>query len=135
MYNNMTLKELMSLEHRLSKEILNDKICSGIPLKSKPMELLRKVAIDWVDGKIFTNLDYGSNNMGFMTIMLGGLGGKYNVATIGLVYEYLDKAGHISVNGMPQFFSHRMLNRRDARKVLDMAKKYVKRKRELEESL
>ena len=35
----------------------------------------------------------------------------------GMIYEYMDKAGPMSVNGMPMFLSVRFLNKEDAKKV------------------
>jgi len=40
----------------------------------------------------------------------------------GLIYEYLSEAGPRSINGMPSFFSMRMLSKADAEKVFRMAK-------------
>lgn len=36
----------------------------------------------------------------------------------GLIYEYMDRAGPMAINGMPMFLSLRMLNQEDAKKVL-----------------
>ena len=44
---------------------------------------------------------------------------------LGLVYEYLDKAGPRSVNGMPQFFSMRMIDTETATKVFAIYDKLV----------
>lgn len=41
----------------------------------------------------------------------------------GMIYEYLDKAGPRSVNGMPCFFSMQMLSQSDAKIVCDTANK------------
>ena len=39
------------------------------------------------------------------------------LSSIGLIYEYIDKAGPRSINGLPNFFSMRLLNKEDALKV------------------
>lgn len=44
--------------------------------------------------------------------------------SIGLVYEYLDKAGPMSVNGMPNFFSCRFLNIEDTKKMFEYYETY-----------
>lgn len=44
--------------------------------------------------------------------------------SIGLVYEYLDKAGPRGINGMPNFFSCRLLNQDDAKKMFEYYEKY-----------
>lgn len=42
---------------------------------------------------------------------------ELNVRSIGMIYEYIDKAGPMSINGMPMFLSLRMLSQEDAKKV------------------
>lgn len=42
---------------------------------------------------------------------------------VGLVYEYLDRAGPISVNGLPTFLSMKLLNRDDTEYVIDRVEK------------
>lgn len=46
------------------------------------------------------------------------------VKTIGMIYEYLDKRGPTSINGLPIFMSLRLLNIEDAAKVWEYYEKY-----------
>jgi hypothetical protein len=86
----------------------------GIPILDE--KNLRELAMGICDGKIFHDRmidprrfqqDVG---MVFMPLALGGLEG-IEPKTIGLMYEYYDQAGPRSVNGMPCFFSFRILHR------------------------
>ena len=49
----------------------------------------------------------------------------------GMIYEYLDKAGPMAMNGMPIFFSFRLISQEDAKKV---NKKYVQIKEAVEKA-
>ena len=37
----------------------------------------------------------------------------------GMIYEYMDKAGPVAVNGMPIFFSFKMASVEDAKKIIE----------------
>lgn len=54
---------------------------------------------------------------------------EFGVNPPGLVYEYMDRAGPMAVNGMPMFLSLRMLSQEDAKKVND---KYIQIKNAVE---
>jgi len=49
---------------------------------------------------------------------------KEHLKSIGLIYEYLDKAGPMSVNGQPNFFSCRFMNKEDAATMWEYYEKY-----------
>lgn len=51
--------------------------------------------------------------MPFMVLRLGGLPEGWDPKNVGTVYEYIDKAGPRSVNGMPTFFSCRIMHTAD----------------------
>ena len=44
--------------------------------------------------------------------------------SIGMVYEYLSKAGPMGLNGGPLFMSLRLLNKEDSQKVWEYYEKY-----------
>lgn len=46
-----------------------------------------------------------------------------------MIYEYMDKAGPMSINGMPIFYSLRLLDQEDAKKVNE---KYLQIKKAIE---
>lgn len=54
---------------------------------------------------------------------------EFKVNPPGLIYEYMDRAGPMSINGMPMFYSFRFLNQEDAKKVND---KYLQIKEAIE---
>jgi len=104
------------------------------PVSSKTHEELKQIAMDLVDGKIFTDrsIDQTDSRLFasiFMPVMFGCFNDK-DINTVGLVYEYLSEAGPRSINGYPIFMSLRMLNREDTQIMSEMAQKYDKLKTE-----
>lgn len=49
-----------------------------------------------------------------------GAADKIDADKVGMLYEYMDKAGPRSVNGYPCFFSFRWLDKRDSRRVVTL---------------
>ena len=78
-------------------------------------EDLKKLAVDFRSGKVFTDRDVNPSSMIgviFMPIEFMKLS-KRNIEEIGLIYEYTSKAGSRALNGMPMFFSCRILHKKD----------------------
>ena len=94
-------------------------------LPSRPDDELKKLAQDAHDGLVFTDrhLPKGDSHQFLATFMVLALMDpeKLNevAGEIGMVYEYLDKAGPRSVNGYPSFFSCNFLNKSDTEKFLE----------------
>jgi hypothetical protein len=136
MYNNMTIEELLKAEKALTNTILNDKCNGGKCIESIPHEDLKKIAIDIANNKIFTSQHCPQDMIGnVFTLLMFGTLRQYNISSIGLLYEYIDTAGPMCINGYPIFLSHRMLNKKDTRKVFRMVDKYITKKKELEDLL
>ena len=94
---------------------------------------LRKVAMDILDGKIFTDrhLPPGDERMlasVFMVLIFAGDSLKDVAQDIGLIYEYIDKAGPGSVNGYPTFFSFRLLHKDNTVKMEEYYKQFKEAK-------
>ena len=93
-------------------------------------EFLAKLAKDIATNLVFTShhiREFDSQNIGmiFMPLMLGALAGtteQYR-ASIGMVYEYHDKAGPRSINGYPIFFSCNLLSMSDTKVVWEKVEK------------
>lgn len=87
------------------------------PVPNLPQDALRKFVADFLAGHIFTSAqvrDTSVLQMVFMVIALGGLDPeKTDLESIGVIYEYMDKAGPRSINGYPVFFSCKLLSRDD----------------------
>jgi hypothetical protein len=95
--------------------------------EEKPTEELRKLPdmskeemkefiLGVCNGQIFTDRHCHNPNdipLVFMVIALGGLGGL-DLEDLGCIYEFMSEAGPRSVNGMPCFFSCRLMNKKDA---------------------
>ena len=84
---------------------------------------LRAFVRGFCDGQIFTSAQCRADEdlpMVFMPLALGALAGvPYDViATIGCLYESLDKAGPRSINGMPSFFSFRVMHVEDWKRAV-----------------
>jgi hypothetical protein len=94
-------------------------------LAPKPKEELAQLVMDLCDNKVYTSAHLEMAGQGdmltrvFMVLGLGGLSGlpKREVEQIGLLYEYIDKATPMAVNGLPTFFSMKVLNKEDWKKV------------------
>ena len=94
----------------------------------KTDEEIKTLADDLIAGRIFTDRHIPESEMPqglgmvFLTVALAG---KETIeawmkAKVTLFYEYLNQAGPRSVNGMPIFMSHRVLNVDDAARLFDL---------------
>ncbi|CAM3121267.1 hypothetical protein [Cupriavidus taiwanensis] len=86
------------------------------PVPPMEPEKLKELARAYLRGEIFTDRQCQQPNdlhLAFMPIVFGALS-AFDVGTLGLIYEFWSEAGPRSINGMPTFFSMRMLNREDA---------------------
>lgn len=92
-------------------------------IRDMPDEDLRQLARDLYGRRVFTDWHCGCVNDVLMVFMPIGLGGLSDLTSeefgqIGMIYEYIDKAGPRSINGMPMFFSCNYLSRGDTEKVI-----------------
>lgn len=106
------------------------------PPQPKTKEELNQIATDILQGKIWTDKHGSPNNDNFRMINLFHVGDMHediakgeltieDAAEVlkeftGMQYEYLDKAGPLSVNGEPSFMSSKFLCVEDTRKVWDI---------------
>lgn len=89
-----------------------DRVQIRRPLPSLPQEELKRVVMGVCDGQIFTSAhlrDHDLLDMVFMPVIFGGLTGV-ELDSIGILYEDISKAGPRSINGLPNFFSFRLMN-------------------------
>lgn len=93
-------------------------------------DALKQLALDWLAGRVFSSAHIPAHDdrmLGsvFMVIALGAFNNASEeyVNSIGLVYEYIDKAGPRSINGYPCFFSMRLLSRADMPRLQEMIDK------------
>ena len=101
------------------------------PLKD---EEIKKLADDIYKGLVFT--DRHMNNPGDMHRVFMPLAllkkeqiEEFNTDPPGMIYEYMDKAGPLSIDGMPMFLSFRCISQEDAKKVNE---KYIQIKDAIE---
>lgn len=87
---------------------------------------LKQLALDIHHGKVFTDRHINPPSREelqfvFMPLAFGAFGQmtEEEVKDIGLMYEYVSEAGPRSHNGMPCFFSFRILNREQTVYVLE----------------
>jgi hypothetical protein len=94
--------------------------------KHVPMtdEEIKKLAEDMYKGFVFTDRHLNSVDelsMVFLPLALAGkeLIGELQKMPTGMIYEYIDKAGPMGVNGMPVFTSFRVASVEDTKKIFD----------------
>ncbi len=102
----------------------------------KPMaeEEIKKLSDDMYRGLVFTDRHIQDPNDVSRVFMPLALLEKEQIEELkvkdpGMIYEYIDKAGPRSINGMPMFFSFRFLSQEDAKKVME---KYLQIKEAIE---
>lgn len=88
---------------------------------------MKQLAIDWLGGRIFTDRHCQRPEdipLAFMPLALMKPSDmkQLQAANLGLLYEYFDKAGPRSINGMPIFMSMSMLTQDDTNEVLRLVR-------------
>jgi len=95
-------------------------------LKRMKKEDLKQLACDMNKGLVFTDRQIQQPHL--MPVVFVPLvfmvGEKKWADQIGLVYEYLDKAGPRAINGMPMFMSMRVVPKEDVPILLEYVQKY-----------
>ena|SRR3990167_4761517 len=97
-------------------------------------EEIKRLAEDIYRGLVFTDMHVQNpNDMSTVFMPLIFLKEEqieeFKANPPGLIYEYMDKAGRMAINGMPVFWSFSMLNQEDAKKVNE---KYIQIKNAIE---
>lgn len=99
---------------------------------------LIELAQQYVDNKLWTMYDVPEDMIlsVFMVVALGGLRG-YSHAQLGqiVVYEFIDKAGPMAINGYPIFMSCQLMLLKDFKVMVGMAKKIYEARQIAVESL
>ena len=95
-------------------------------VKYQPMtdQEIKQLAEDMYKGLVFTDrhIQIPSDIPGvFMALSLMGkeLSEELQKNPPGMIYEYMDKAGPMAINGMPMFLSFRLVSIDDTKKVLE----------------
>jgi hypothetical protein len=92
---------------------------------------LKQLALDVVEGRVFGTWNMKSCEhdlpLVFMPLALMTEPLPEDTAHI---YEHLDKAGPMSVNGMPTFVSCRILLKEDSDKLMPMVRELIKQRKE-----
>lgn len=104
--------------------------------KRLDQDQIKELAEDIFKSSVFTERHINENDVRllqsiFMPLVLGALSGitEEQQKQVGMIYEYLEKAGPRSVNGYPVFFSMKILHIDDSEEVWDM---YFKMKKAVE---
>lgn len=92
--------------------------------KNHTDEDLKKIAIDMYEGRIFCDRHVQHSEdlkMVFMPIAMGAFAEstEEELNDIGMIYEYLSEAGPRSTNGMPNFFSLKILSKNETKTVFE----------------
>lgn len=97
----------------------------------KTDEEIKEVAIGIKSGAVFTSnhvSDWDMLPKIFISLGFAAMSGSSIIKdmednNIVFIYEYMDQRGPRCINGLPQFFSCRMLNEEDYNRVTGMCKK------------
>jgi hypothetical protein len=101
-------------------------------------EKLRQLAMDIVDGKVYTSDQIPDANFARMirlVFMPVGLLDQEAIKSlqdddITMFYEYFSAAGSRSINGLPMFTTIRYLNRDDHKRLGVFVKRYIEMKQQ-----
>lgn len=93
-----------------------------VDYKSLTDEEVKKLAKDIYTGLVFTDMHLNNPvNLPRVFMPLALLNkeqmDEFKGNLPGMIYEYMDRAGPMSIDGMPMFLSFRFLNQEDAKKV------------------
>lgn len=100
-------------------------IAGTVDTRQRSVDELRTLARDIHHGRVFTSRhlpDQKDIVQVFMVLAFLTTEQLERMADVGLIYEYLDKAGERMVNGLPVFMSCHMLTVADAQTVLGIIK-------------
>lgn len=96
----------------------------------------RKFVIDYLAGRIFTShgVPEGSLPMVFMPVAFGCFEGweRSDFEKLGVIFEYVEKAGPRSINGLPVFFSLQLMHIADWTRCADAINRELVRQQEIE---
>jgi hypothetical protein len=103
-------------------------------------EALKKFVLDFLDGRIFVSAEVREMSLLpniFMPIAFGALAGftEEDTKEVGLIWEYLDRAGPRAINGYPIFSSCRIMHRDDWEKAHAAISKEIDRRKAAEASI
>lgn len=100
-------------------------------MKDKPEQELKQIAIDIYKGLIFTDRHiHNSEDISLVFMPFVFMDKKqmkeFKKDPPGLIFEYIDKAGPRSINGMLSFFSMQFLSINDTKKAFNIVRKLTK---------
>lgn len=101
-------------------------------VKIKSDEELKQLAKDMYDRKVITSVELDGEEVGqvFMLLPLMGPDALKCLDDAAFIYEYLDKAGPISVNGKPCFMSFGIVHKDDRVRFAGYLEAYMKMQEE-----
>jgi len=92
-------------------------------MKIRSDDKLKEIAEDIFKERIFTSLNLNADQVGMCFVAVHFLDNKIRRSMkrrkVTVLFEYMDQAGPMSVNGLPCFFSFRTLTDVEAKKVQD----------------
>ena len=105
------------------------------PLERMSDEALRTFVDDFVSGRIYSghHVPEGASPLDpFLILRLAGLPEGWQPEDIGTVYEYINAAGPLAVNGMPTFLSCRFIHIDDWQRAVDLIQKEEDRRKNID---
>jgi hypothetical protein len=97
-------------------------------LPSLPPDELKQLAVDFKEGRVFSDRHVTNPQDISMVFLVLLFMDKEDIDqlkqdNLGMIFEYISKAGPRAVNGMPMFTSARYLNRSDTKLLFEMVTK------------
>ena len=115
----------------MTEENTQEESQESVPYKAHSDEDIKQLAMDIHAGRVMTSQHVPESEnirLVFMAAALSGPEyGKWLLENdVVVFYEYMDKAAPMSINGLPQFLSHKHLDRSDWERVLEKLSKIEK---------
>lgn len=118
-------------------------VAPGKRIPRMPRKDLAEFVMAFCDGKVYTSVHLHPNEVGnliqmvFLPLAMGALANvpKSSVNDIGLVWEYIDRAGPRSINGHPMFFSCRLMHKLDWEIAIKAIRREEERRKESTETI
>ncbi len=95
---------------------------------------IKEFVMGWCDDKIWTDRHCHSERdilSVFMVLALGGLPEGWTENNLGLIWEWMSKAGPLAVNGQPTFFSCHIMHKEDWEVCRELIQEELERRNSL----
>lgn len=128
----MKKDEKQDKKNKSGEDKISEKISENNKEKYKPMttQEIKQLAEDMYKELVFTDRNIRIKEDVPRVFMVLALMGKELIDELqknppGMIYEYMDRAGPLAINGMPMFTSFKIVGIEDTKKVFEQYNKIV----------